>query len=108
MTNQPDFRKLLEEAVADILCKELGPQVLHQDVADVDDAVIAEHDAFRQEMLPVAAKIVAAVNALPGHLARIAELEAGLSQVIDLDHHNMGPESRATKLARAALSGGKP
>jgi hypothetical protein len=29
---------------------------------------------------------------------------AALREIIDLDHHNHGPESRATKIARAALS----
>lgn len=27
-----------------------------------------------------------------------------LYAIIDLDHHNMGPESKATKIARAALT----
>jgi hypothetical protein len=37
--------------------------------------------------------------------ARVAELEAALHAVIQIDHHNHGPESRATKVARAAISG---
>lgn len=31
-------------------------------------------------------------------------LESALHRIIGLDHHNMGPESKATKLARAALA----
>jgi hypothetical protein len=33
-----------------------------------------------------------------------AELVAALHAIIDLDHTNMGPESRATEIARAALA----
>ena len=43
------------------------------------------------------ALIVRAVNAHD-------ELLAALHAIIDLDHHNMGPESRATEIARAALA----
>ena len=31
------------------------------------------------------------------------KLRAALGRIIDLDHHNHGPESRATKIARDAL-----
>ena len=37
----------------------------------------------------------------------IERLRAALHRIIDLDHHNMGPEARATKVARAALNGGE-
>lgn len=37
-------------------------------------------------------------------LAIIDRLRAALREIIDLDHHNHGPQSRATKIARAALS----
>lgn len=33
----------------------------------------------------------------------IERLRQALNSIIDLDHHNMGPESKATKLARTAL-----
>jgi single-stranded DNA-specific DHH superfamily exonuclease len=35
--------------------------------------------------------------------AEIARLRKGLYDIIYLDHHNHGPESRATAIARAAL-----
>lgn len=38
------------------------------------------------------------------YAARIAELEAALTKIIFLDHHNMGPEAKATTIARAALN----
>lgn len=34
----------------------------------------------------------------------IAELRAALHSIIGLDHHNHGPESRATQIARDALT----
>lgn len=35
---------------------------------------------------------------------QIERLRAALYAIISLDHHNHGPESKATKLARAALN----
>lgn len=46
-----------------------------------------------------------AVGIIYDRNAHIEELERALHQIIELDHHNMGPESRATKIARAALNG---
>lgn len=37
------------ERVADILCEEMGQQVLHQAITDVDEAAIAEHDYQKKE-----------------------------------------------------------
>lgn len=36
--------------------------------------------------------------------AEIWRLRGALREIIGLDHHNMGPESRATKIARDALT----
>lgn len=36
--------------------------------------------------------------------AEIARLRAALHEIIGLDHHNHGPESRATKIARDAIA----
>ncbi len=86
MTNQPDFRKLLEAAKAKL------PWEVHTgsspigDTGDYDDWVDIRSD---EDAIAVwrfgedgdeenAALIVAAVNALPAHLARIAELEAAM------------------------------
>jgi hypothetical protein len=65
-----------------------------------------------------AALIVAAVNALTAHLARIAELEAALKQIAQPDATFAGPKccgetfndacEMFSDIARAALSGGKP
>jgi hypothetical protein len=68
-----------------------------------------------------AALIVAAVNALPAHLARIAELEAALKFYAERGHYSDVPVAGMAfqyipakavkdggKIARAALSGGKP
>lgn len=46
-----------------------------------------------------------AVGVILDKKAHIESLEATLHRIIELDHHNMGPESRATKIARAALNG---
>jgi len=34
----------------------------------------------------------------------IEHLRAALHEIINLDHHNHGPESRASEIARAALN----
>ncbi len=44
------------------------------------------------------------LNALRELRAENARLRAALCKIVDLDHHNHGPESNATKIARAALS----
>ena len=36
--------------------------------------------------------------------AEVERLRAVLGEIIDLDHHNHGPESRATTIARNALN----
>ena len=93
MTNQPDFRKLLEEATrhfrlpleGDEGCMKIWDADTHL-VADVRSwgyltgkgsgaLGLSEYDAItaQRELMDL---IVAAVNALPAHLARIAELEA--------------------------------
>jgi len=38
-------------------------------------------------------------------MAEIERLRSVLHDIIDLDQHNHGPESRATQIARAALNG---
>ncbi|MHB9879145.1 hypothetical protein ACSMXM_05725 [Pacificimonas sp. ICDLI1SI03] len=40
----------------------------------------------------------------PDLAAENARLREALNEIIYLDHHNMGPEGRATTIARAALS----
>ena len=100
-----DLKKMMEEAVADILCKELGPQVLHQDVADVDDAVIAEHDVFRQEMLPVAAKIVTAVNALPELIAVKAERDRAQRACEQMGQRITALENSLREIGAAIING---
>ena len=127
MTEQPDFRKLLEAGTP-------GPRGTagRTMVCSLNDAPYPELLADASQCVndeANAALIVAAVNALPAHLARIAELEAALkpfAQVVSLDVSEfcsdsdwfapMSPQhARAPRLtvgdlrrARAALSGGKP
>ena len=69
-----------------------------------DNVCLVGYDPRTGEGYADARLIVAAVNALPELVAKVKRLEAALHEVIGLDHHNMGPESRATKLARAALN----
>ena len=47
-----------------------------------------------------------AIGVILDKKADIERLEGVLHRIIELDHHNMGPESRATKIARDALNGG--
>jgi len=47
-----------------------------------------------------------AANLAENAADEISRLRSVLYQIIDLDHHNMGPESKATKFARAALNDG--
>lgn len=134
MTNQPDFRKLLEATRGEVW------RVSNKDpvrVVDGTGAYIAFCDPHHkgdplQETR--AALIVAAVNALPGHLARIAELEATIDSIYIYANDTLsgrvdGPDDREWQRAavveirnrarryatvesavnaRAALSGGKP
>jgi hypothetical protein len=39
----------------------------------------------------------------PSDVSEIERLQAALRKIIDLDHHNHGPESRATKIARTVM-----
>lgn len=60
-----------------------------------DDLVAEVHQSWEDAALLHAAPSLARDN--------IAMREA-LAKIMDLDHHNMGPESRATGIARAALA----
>jgi len=80
MTKQPDFRKLLEEAsLGELEIVRAGTFTTRVKVysreagAYLTDVIAQDHAAI----------IVAAVNALPAHLARIAELEGVLSLCAD-------------------------
>jgi hypothetical protein len=88
MTNQPDFRKLLEAWA----CGDAGAK-----------------QALADYMLEHAQEIVAAVNALPAHLARIAELEAALSDIATDKREHADDELaiiyRMQDRAKAALEG---
>lgn len=64
----------------------------------------AEVQIPADDLRAIIARTYAAVNALPELLERVRRYESALHEVIGLDHHNMGPESRATKIARAALN----
>jgi hypothetical protein len=44
-----------------------------------------------------------AVHVMPSDVSEIERLQAALRKIIDLDHHNYGPESRATKIARTVM-----
>jgi serine phosphatase RsbU (regulator of sigma subunit) len=145
MTNQPDFRKLLEEASG--LPWEIVPDY-HGNVPPQDGKLITIHfydvDAdndgracdFGHDICEMsdtkndeanALLIVAAVNALPAHLARIAELEAAVREISRGVQHGVDPQvsiDRLVGIARkvvrpitdselpttegAALSGGQP
>jgi len=147
MTNQPDFRKLLDEAT-DVLdavpppcgCPFCGEDPYYRSefgepLGIVCCEVLAwfrESDEETQEVREAVLKLLghrgelrtalsAAVNALPAHLARIAELEAALAFYADPANHIGYPDPSAKVYietsaidrdggdrARAALSGGKP
>jgi hypothetical protein len=88
MTNQPDFRKLLEAWS----CGDAGAK-----------------QALADYMLEHAQELFVAVNALPEHLALREEnerLKAALEMICD--HYSGASGSFAADIARAALSGGKP
>jgi hypothetical protein len=127
MTSQPDFRKLLEEATS--LPWEANTALNTWIMAGpVHVATIPR--AFDGDWSPSnAALIVAAVNALPEHLARIAELEAANERlkivlwelytcscaiIDDLDDSDTAKDGDVERFedalheACAALSGGKP
>jgi hypothetical protein len=93
MTNQPDFRKLLEASTPGPWKIERGKRCIQgPDTREGDPLVLTSmmggatkwsHSPYSEYCVPGmhegdanAALIVAAVNALPEHLARIAELEA--------------------------------
>jgi hypothetical protein len=40
--------------------------------------------------------------------ASLREMREALEKIVDLDHHNHGPASRSSEIARAALSGIEP
>lgn len=58
---------------------------------------IAAHERSHKGELELAKVIEHAAD-------RIEFYEIALSEIIELDHKNQGPESEATKIARAALS----
>jgi hypothetical protein len=127
MTNQPDFRKLLEE-LADRLPLRFDEGT--RNVYTAEEVVDGEsyHSWLAECPSPSFGRLaVAAVNALPEHLARIAELEAEnerqkalielqgdvadlASDVLEGKITNDAARKAAAELRarHAALSGGKP
>lgn len=63
----------------------------------------------RRNAAYIAACNPVSMTAVLSELDRIKEenerMRAALYEIVGLDHHNMGPESKATKMARAALKG---
>jgi hypothetical protein len=138
MTEQSDFRKLLEAAArlpwrittcADYWIKHDEPLEPEDDdfsgIAHCGDIDWPNSDRRQETWEANARLIVAAVNALPEHLARIAELEAALKPFAhcadvklcgkweDRDSIQYTDLAnlitfRDLRIARAALSGGKP
>jgi hypothetical protein len=90
MTNQPDFRKLLEASTPGPWSFEVAQYGAA--ITQSDQCIATAHNSspgtvkLEPRSFPFAdnaALIVAAVNALPAHLARIAELEGVLSLCAD-------------------------
>jgi hypothetical protein len=116
--------KPLEEAVWDAIRAQAEPILESKDDEWSDLCAVA--DDLSDDCDPNLARkavldVVAAVNALPEHLARIAELDAALAFYADPANHIGYPDPSAKVYietsaidrdggdrARAALSGGKP
>ena len=77
--------------------------------ADTNCEVYSEADnasicmALTKDNARAIASLPDILKALIASIEREERLTEVLGEIIDLDHHNMGPESRATTLARATL-----
>lgn len=58
-----------------------------------------------REFLPVIRQRYAGDHNIETVFGILDRYRSALHKIIELDHHNMGPESRATRLARDALTG---
>ena len=112
MTALPTLIAELEEAL-----KAATPEpwiVSSQNKKDVEGGPHSDHNGFRHlvsdsytgldDVDEANARLIALMrNSLPTLIEALKRQGEALGEIIALDHHNMMPESQATKLARAAL-----